>query len=47
MFNNFLRKNKISAAILTIIRLYLGYAWFTAGLGKLTGGGFDASGFLA
>jgi uncharacterized membrane protein YphA (DoxX/SURF4 family) len=47
MFNNFLRENKISAAILTIIRLYLGYAWFTAGLGKLTGGGFDASGFLA
>jgi uncharacterized membrane protein YphA (DoxX/SURF4 family) len=46
MFNNFLRENKISAAILTIIRLYLGYSWFTAGLGKLTGGGFDASGFL-
>jgi thiosulfate dehydrogenase (quinone) large subunit len=45
MFNNFLRENKISAAILTIIRLYLGYAWFTAGLGKLTGG-FDASGYL-
>jgi thiosulfate dehydrogenase [quinone] large subunit len=45
MFNNFLRENKISAAILTIIRLYLGYAWFTAGFGKLTGG-FDASGFL-
>ncbi|MEH6992870.1 DoxX family protein [Neobacillus drentensis] len=46
MFNNFLRENKISAAILTIIRLYLGYAWFTAGFHKLTGG-FDASGFLA
>ncbi|MEH7179259.1 DoxX family membrane protein [Neobacillus vireti] len=45
MFNNFLRENKISAAILTIIRLYLGYAWFTAGYGKLTGG-FDASGYL-
>jgi thiosulfate dehydrogenase (quinone) large subunit len=45
MFNNFLRENKISAAILTIIRLYLGYAWFTAGFGKLTGG-FDASGYL-
>jgi thiosulfate dehydrogenase (quinone) large subunit len=45
MFNNFLRENKISAAILTIIRLYLGYAWFTAGIHKLTGG-FDASGFL-
>ncbi|MDM5330099.1 DoxX family protein [Neobacillus sp. CF12] len=45
MFNNFLRENKISAAILTIIRLYLGYAWFTAGFGKITGG-FDASGYL-
>ncbi|WHY00169.1 DoxX family protein [Neobacillus sp. DY30] len=45
MFNHFLREHKISAAILTIIRLYLGYAWFTAGLGKITGG-FDASGYL-
>src|SRR4051795_1268709 len=45
MFNHFLRENKISAAILTIIRLYLGYAWFTAGYGKITGG-FDASGYL-
>jgi thiosulfate dehydrogenase [quinone] large subunit len=45
MFNKFLRENKISAAILTVIRLYLGYAWFTAGFGKLTGG-FDASGYL-
>ena len=46
MFNHFLRENKISAAILTIIRLYLGYAWFTAGLGKIQSGAFDASGFL-
>ncbi|MDF2858811.1 MAG: Crp/Fnr family transcriptional regulator [Neobacillus sp.] len=46
MFINLLRENKISAAILTIIRLYLGYAWFTAGFGKITGG-FDASGYLA
>jgi thiosulfate dehydrogenase (quinone) large subunit len=45
MFNHFLRENKILAAILTIIRLYLGYAWFTAGFHKITGG-FDASGFL-
>jgi thiosulfate dehydrogenase (quinone) large subunit len=45
MFNKFLRKNKIAAAILTILRLYLGYAWLTAGFHKLTGG-FDASGFL-
>jgi thiosulfate dehydrogenase [quinone] large subunit len=45
MFSNFLRGNKISAAILTILRFYLGYAWLTAGFHKLTGG-FDASGFL-
>ena len=46
MFNNFLRENKIASYILTVLRLYLGYSWFTAGLGKLTSGGFDASGFL-
>ncbi len=40
-----LRENTIAAGILTIVRLYLGFAWLTAGLGKLTGG-FDASGFL-
>ncbi|MFP7297071.1 DoxX family membrane protein [Neobacillus niacini] len=46
MFNKFLRENKIATAILTIIRLYLGYAWFTAGFHKITDG-FDASGYLA
>jgi thiosulfate dehydrogenase [quinone] large subunit len=45
MFSKFLRENKIAAAILTVLRLYLGYAWLTAGFHKLTGG-FDASGFL-
>ncbi|WP_042357063.1 DoxX family membrane protein [Bacillus rubiinfantis] len=45
MFNKFLRESNVSAIILTVIRLYLGYSWFTAGLHKLTGG-FDASGFL-
>jgi thiosulfate dehydrogenase (quinone) large subunit len=45
MFNKFLRENKIAAAILTVLRLYLGYSWLTAGYHKLTGG-FDASGFL-
>ena len=45
MFNKFLRENKISAVILTLIRLYLGYAWLTAGIHKITGG-FDASGYL-
>lgn len=46
MFAKFLRENKIAAAILTVIRLWLGYSWMTAGWGKLTGGGFDASGFI-
>lgn len=45
MFNKFLRENKIAAAFLTVLRLFLGYSWFTAGFHKLTGG-FDASGFL-
>ncbi|TCN26628.1 DoxX family protein [Mesobacillus foraminis] len=45
MFVKFLRENKIAAGILTLIRLYLGYSWMTAGFHKLTGG-FDASGFL-
>jgi thiosulfate dehydrogenase (quinone) large subunit len=45
MLVNFLRENKIAAGILTVLRLYLGYSWLTAGWGKLTGG-FDASGFL-
>jgi thiosulfate dehydrogenase [quinone] large subunit len=45
MFNHFLRENKYAAWILTILRLYLGYSWLTAGFHKITGG-FDASGFL-
>ena len=45
MFNQTLRENKVSAIILAFIRLYVGYAWFEAGLHKITGG-FDASGFL-
>ncbi|WP_096272969.1 DoxX family protein [Paucisalibacillus globulus] len=43
---NFIRENKVVAGILTFIRIYIGYAWITAGIGKLTGGGFDASGFI-
>ncbi|MFC0300208.1 DoxX family protein [Virgibacillus soli] len=46
MFLNFIRTNKISAGILAFLRIYIGYAWLTAGIGKLTGPGFDASGFL-
>jgi thiosulfate dehydrogenase (quinone) large subunit len=46
MLVNFLRTNKIAAALFTLLRVYLGFAWLTAGWGKITGGGFDASGFL-
>ncbi|KOP83024.1 DoxX family membrane protein [Cytobacillus solani] len=45
MFIKWIRESQIAAGILTIIRLYVGYSWITAGYGKLTGG-FDASGFL-
>lgn len=45
MFVNFLRNNKIVAGVLAIIRVYLGYAWLTAGWDKAMGG-FDASGFI-
>ncbi|GAA0286249.1 thiosulfate dehydrogenase [quinone] large subunit [Gracilibacillus halotolerans] len=45
MFNNLLRNNAIVAGVLAFIRIYLGYQWFTAGVGKVTGG-FDATGFI-
>ncbi|MBY0097149.1 DoxX family protein [Mesobacillus maritimus] len=45
MFANFLRENKIAAGILAVIRIWLGYAWMTAGYHKLADG-FDASGYL-
>ncbi|WP_070120907.1 DoxX family protein [Bacillus marinisedimentorum] len=43
---NWLRNNNIASALLLIVRVYLGYSWITGGWGKITGGGFDASGFL-
>ncbi|EKN69108.1 hypothetical protein BABA_11781 [Neobacillus bataviensis LMG 21833] len=43
---NLLRKNTIVAGILAIIRVYIGYQFLHAGYGKITSGGFDASGFL-
>ena len=45
MFVNWLRGNKVAAGLITVLRLYVGYAWITAGYHKLTGG-FDAAGFL-
>lgn len=46
MVMNFLRNNKVVAGFLTLLRIYIGYRWLTAGIGKLTSGGFDASGFI-
>lgn len=41
-----LRESNIASAILVLFRLYVGYEFLHAGWEKLTGGGFDASGFL-
>ncbi|WP_085993935.1 DoxX family protein [Oceanobacillus senegalensis] len=46
MLMDFIRNNKVVAAILTVLRVYIGYTWFVGGLGKITSGGFDASGFI-
>lgn len=46
MLNNWWRNSNIAAAILTILRLYLGYSFLVAGWGKITGGKFDATGFI-
>ncbi|HAQ06671.1 MAG TPA: Crp/Fnr family transcriptional regulator, partial [Bacillus bacterium] len=46
MVAKWLRENNIAAGLLTVIRVWLGYNWMTAGWGKLTGEGFDATGFL-
>lgn len=45
MIMNFIRHNKVVAGVLAFIRIYIGYAWLTAGWGKATNG-FDASGFI-
>ncbi|SLL36957.1 DoxX [Mycobacteroides abscessus subsp. abscessus] len=41
-----LRNNKVVAGILAMLRIYLGYEFIHAGYGKITSGGFDATGFL-
>ena len=46
MVMKWMRENVYASAILLIVRLYLGWKWLDAGWHKLTGGGFDASGFL-
>jgi thiosulfate dehydrogenase (quinone) large subunit len=45
MLVKWLRENKMAAGLFAALRIYLGYAWLTAGFHKITGG-FDASGFL-
>ncbi|MEI7025745.1 DoxX family protein [Paenibacillus sp. y28] len=40
-----MRENRYAAMLLLLVRLYVGWQWFTAGWHKLTGG-FDAAGFL-
>ena len=44
--NNWLRNNKVAMWLLTALRIFIGFKWIEGGWGKLTGGGFDASGFL-
>jgi thiosulfate dehydrogenase [quinone] large subunit len=47
MMNKWLRENVFAAGFLTILRLYVGWEWLTAGWHKLTGAKpFDATGFL-
>src|SRR5699024_3724175 len=46
MIVHFIRKSKICAGVLMVIRIYLGYVWLTSGVGKWMSGAFDATGFL-
>lgn len=46
MIIRFLRENVYASYFLALIRVYLGWAWLTAGWGKLSKGNFDATGFL-
>ncbi|WP_211748096.1 DoxX family protein [Paenibacillus sp. Marseille-Q4541] len=46
MFTTWIRENKVAMWLLTVLRIYIGYDWMTHGWAKLTGGGFDASGFI-
>lgn len=46
MIMNFIRNNKVAAGIWAVLRIYIGYTWLMGGIGKVTSGGFDASGFI-
>lgn len=45
LFVKWLRESIVAAVLLTVIRIYIGYCWLTAGYHKVVDG-FDASGFL-
>ncbi|ARK28640.1 DoxX family protein [Halalkalibacter krulwichiae] len=45
MIGKFFRDNKYIAGVWFVLRVYLGWAWLTAGWGKVTGE-FNAGGFL-
>jgi len=47
MVMDWLKGNKYATILLTLIRLYVGWEWVTAGWHKITGAkAFDASGFM-
>ena len=46
MFIDLLRKNRIFAVLLAILRIFIGYRWLSAGLSKIQGGSFEAGGFI-
>ncbi|WP_428911525.1 DoxX family protein [Niallia sp. Krafla_26] len=46
MMVRWLRESNVAASILVLIRVYIGYVFLMGGLGKITAGGFDASGFI-
>ncbi|OCA88892.1 DoxX family protein [Pseudobacillus wudalianchiensis] len=46
MIIHFLRENRYASYGLLVLRLYLGWQWLHAGWEKISGGQFDASGFL-
>ncbi|WP_394239203.1 DoxX family protein [Niallia oryzisoli] len=46
MMVKWLRESNVSAIILVLLRLYVGYTFLSHGWEKVSGGGFDASGFL-
>ena len=43
---HFLQSSKIAMVLLSIVRISLGWMWFSSGIGKVMGGEFHAGGFL-